>query len=166
MATLTFGANAKSDRVPEYARRVIDDILRAARCPFALATSTARTPAGQAAVMWSNLNAYGVDKQRALYAAAGDEVIEVYRTLRAKGESRERTIVAMTAKIVELGPERVSRHCADPSKLCVIDIAPSSVLSKARFEAAVRADGRVAKFLLPPLDPAYHLEIPIPEETA
>jgi hypothetical protein len=48
--------------------------------------------------------------------------------------------------------------------LTVIDIAPSSVMNKPAFEAAVRADKRVKLFLGPSnSDPAYHLEIPIPQ---
>jgi hypothetical protein len=39
-------------------------------------------------------------------------------------------------------------------------VAPSSIAKKAAFEKAVKADRRVSKFITPPLDPGYHLEIP------
>ncbi|MND09835.1 hypothetical protein D3C83_334710 [compost metagenome] len=54
----------------------------------------------------------------------------------------------------------MSRHAADPRVLNVFDVAPSSVANRAAFEQAVRAEPRVAKFLVPPKDPGYHLEIP------
>jgi len=68
----------------------------------------------------------------------------------------------MTAKIKSIGPRKVSRHIGDPKKLNVIDIAPSSIriTFRDKFEAAVKRESRVSKFLAPPVDPAYHLEIP------
>ena len=58
-------------------------------------------------------------------------------------------------------------HVADPIKLNVIDIAPSSIDPGLRklFVDAVLGDERVAKYLGPPKDPAYHLEIPQPEKS-
>ena len=47
-------------------------------------------------------------------------------------------------------------------KLCVFDVAPSSIASKEakkRFTKEAKAHASVAKFLEPPADPAYHLEI-------
>jgi hypothetical protein len=67
----------------------------------------------------------------------------------------------MERKIIELGPPNVSRHTADPNVLAVIDSAPTSITDRAAFERAVKADGPVSLFLQPPLDPAYHVEIPI-----
>jgi hypothetical protein len=70
----------------------------------------------------------------------------------------------MTREILRIGPTRVSRHAADPRVLNVFDVAPSSVARRAAFERAVRADRRVARFLIPPQDPGYHLEIPQPAD--
>jgi hypothetical protein len=69
----------------------------------------------------------------------------------------------MEKEIIKIGPGKVSRHCADPAVLNVVDIAPSSISKKQAFEDAVDAaigQGKVSKFILPPTDPAYHLEIP------
>lgn len=44
-----------------------------------------------------------------------------------------------------------------PNVLCVFDVTTSSITKK-----AVKADERVQKFITPPLDPVYHLEIPQP----
>jgi hypothetical protein len=47
--------------------------------------------------------------------------------------------------------------------LNVFDVAPSSIKDKVAFERAVKAERRVTKFLTPPDDPGYHLEIPQPK---
>ena len=67
----------------------------------------------------------------------------------------------MQAKILEIGPQNVSRHCAIPTVKSVFDVAPSSIpdIKKPAFEAAIAASFNVDKFLKPPIDPAYHIEI-------
>lgn len=67
----------------------------------------------------------------------------------------------MAAKIVELGPANVSKHCGDSSTRCVVDIDPASIVHKTKFIEEAGKDSRVSKFLQPPADPAYHLEIPV-----
>jgi hypothetical protein len=158
--TISFGTNAKRAFVSAQARKVIEDILKAAGLTSCLISSTARSPADQARIMFENIEAHGVANQKALYAAAGDAVIDTYSQAKKAGKTPKQIQAAMEAKIISIGPAKVSRHCADPKKLVVVDIAPSSIGSKSAFEKAVRADKRVKKFLLPPLDPAYHLEIP------
>jgi len=104
-----------------------------------------------------------VARQKQLYAAAGDMVIDEYVKAKKAGKTEIEIKAAMEAKIIAIGPTRISHHAADPNILCVFDVAPSSIAKKADFEKAVRADKRVKKFLLPPVDPAYHLEIPQPQ---
>jgi hypothetical protein len=157
---ISFGPNAKREFVSAQARTVIEDILQASGLSSCLISSTARTPADQARIMYGNIETHGVDNQKALYAAAGDMVIDAYSQAKKAGKTPAQIKAAMEAKIISIGPAKVSRHCADPKKLVVVDIAPSSISSKSLFERTVRADKRVKKFLLPPLDPAYHLEIP------
>lgn len=158
--TIKFGKNAREDFVSSNARKVIEEILQAAGLTSCLVTSTARTPAAQARAMFNNIVATSVAKQKALYAAAGDMVIDAYVEAKKAGKTSVQIKAAMEAKIIAIGPAKVSRHCADPTKLVVVDIAPSSISNKSSFEKAVRAEKRVNKFLLPPADPAYHLEIP------
>ena len=159
---IKFGANAKKENVTNFALKVLEDILQAAGLTSALITSTARTPAEQARVMFNNIVASSVLKQKRLYAAAGDAVIDEYVKAKKAGRTPIEIKAAMEAKIIALGPTKVSHHAADPNVLCVFDVAPSSIAKKAAFEKAVRADKRVKKFIVPPLDPAYHLEIPQP----
>jgi Transglycosylase SLT domain len=160
--TVRWGDNARGDTVPPHALGVLQDIARAAGLSDVLVSSTQRTPKDQARVMYDNCRRHGPDSQRQLYSKYGDQVIDVYVTEAADGADPQRVRAAMEDKIMDLGPANVSRHTADPRVLTVIDVAPSSVRDKVAFERAVKADRRVKTFLLPPTDPAYHLEIPAP----
>jgi hypothetical protein len=108
-----------------------------------------------------------VTAQKALYKAPGKAVIDEYVKAKKAGKSNDEIKAAMEAKINALGPENVSHHCADPSRLNVVDISPLSLTNKLAFEKAtnaVKAKGTVSKFLTPGNnDPAYHLEIPQPK---
>ena len=86
--------------------------------------------------MYDNLEKYGIDNQRALYGSYGDRVIDVYEQNADRPE--QEVIELMTAKINELGPSNVSRHCRiDNSDLNVFDIAYSSLSNKERFIDAI-----------------------------
>jgi hypothetical protein len=159
---ITFGPNAKAADVTDFSRQVLTDILRAAGLSKVIVSSTSRLPADQARVMYANLESQGVAAQLKLYKEPGRKVIEVYRQGKLAGKDAATIKKLMTDEIVRLGPTTVSRHASDPKILNVFDVAPSSVAKRPEFEAAVRAETRVAKFLLPPNDPGYHLEIPQP----
>ncbi|MBL9031151.1 MAG: carboxypeptidase regulatory-like domain-containing protein [Phycisphaerae bacterium] len=136
--------------------RVLKEILKAAGLKSAKITSGSRDAYNQARVMYDNIVEHGVDHQKNLYAAAGDKVIDVY--VANKDKSREEIIEAMKAKVIELGPSTVSKHCSDDYD--VIDVAPSSISDGPAFVKAAKAHSDVTNFLEPPDDPAYHLEIP------
>ena len=160
---IKFSKNAKKENVTNFSLQVLEDILQAAGLSSALISSTARTPAEQARVMFNNIEATSVAAQKKLYAAAGDAVIDEYVKAKKANKTPTEVKAAMEAKIISIGPTNVSHHAADPNVLCVFDVAPSSITQKAAFEKAVKADKRVKKFITPPLDPAYHLEIPQPD---
>ena len=159
---IKYGTKANAKDVTEFSLAVLKDILRTAGLRSALVSSTARSPAQQARVMYNNIVAKGVAAQKKLYAAAGDAVIDAYVKAKAAKKSPDQIKAAMEAKIIELGPSSVSHHAADPKILNVFDVAPSSIEDKKAFELAVSKEKRVSKFLLPPNDPGYHLEIPQP----
>lgn len=161
---IKFGKNAKRESVTSFSLQVLEDILQAAGLNGAVVSSTARTPADQARIMFNNIESHGVAAQKKLYGAAGDAVIDEYVKAKKAKKTPAEIRAAMEAKIIAIGPTKVSHHTADPSVLCVFDVAPSSITNKAAFEKAVRADKRVRKFITPPLDPGYHLEIPQPSE--
>ncbi|HYG12021.1 MAG TPA: hypothetical protein VD835_18885 [Pyrinomonadaceae bacterium] len=162
---IKFGSKAKKENVTNYSLKVLEDIMLAAGISTAVISSTSRTPADQARVMFNNIEATSVAAQKKLYAAAGDSVIDEYVKAKAAKKTPIEIKAAMEAKIIAIGPTKVSHHAADPNILCVFDVAPSSIARKAAFEKAVRADKRVSKFITPPLDPGYHLEIPQPKAT-
>jgi hypothetical protein len=163
---ITFGPNARPAALTDFSRGVLTDILRAAGLSRAVISSTSRSPADQARVMFANLEREGIEAQRRLYKEPGRKVIEVYRQGKLAGKGAAAIQALMTAEIVRLGPTTVSRHASDPKILNVFDVAPGSIADRPLFEAKVRAEGRVAKFLLPPTDPGYHLEIPQPPGVA
>lgn len=155
-------------KVTQYSLKVLQDIMSVSGVPRVIITSTARTPAEQARIMFENIERHGIDHQKRLYGNYGDRVIDHYLILKQSGKNRSEIITGMTAKIYQLGPGKVSRHVGDPLKLNVVDIAPSSieVPRRAVFEDAIKNEARVSRFLLPPGDPAYHLEIPQPQQGA
>lgn len=160
---IAFGPNAKAESVTPFSRQVLTAILEKAGLRRVVISSTSRNASEQARVMFQNLEQFGVEHQKRLYAAAGDQVIEVYRRAKAAGKPAAEIRELMTQEILRIGPTRVSRHASDPKVLNVFDVAPSSVTDRAAFERAVRAEPRVAKFLVPPNDPGFHLEIPQPQ---
>ena len=168
MATIQFLNAAKSMQfVSDYSRSVLIDIMRKAGVQSILITSTARTPADQARIMYENIERYGVAHQKLLYSKYGDQVIDEYSKYKSKKHHKQFIISMMQAKIIALDPSKVSNHVADPMKLNVIDIAPSSIVPSLRalFVDAVQGETRVTKYLGPPSDPAYHLEILQPEKS-
>ncbi|HKO58835.1 MAG TPA: hypothetical protein VJ276_23410 [Thermoanaerobaculia bacterium] len=160
---IVFGPNAKSADVSEWSLSVLRDLMRTADVARLTITSTQRSPQDQARVMFDNIERDGVARQKALYKPAGQSVIDAYAAAKAAGKSAADIKAAMVARIMEIGPEKVSRHAADPKVLNVFDISPASVANQAEFVDAARNDGRVAKVLTPAEnDPAFHLEIPQP----
>src|SRR3954468_15229483 len=150
-ADIKFGKNAKKENVTNFSMQVLEDILQAAGINSAIISSTARTPADQARVMFDNIVSQGVAAQKKLYAAAGDLVIDEYVKAKKAGKTPIEIKAAMGGKIIAVGPTKISHHAADPLVLCVFDVAPSSIAKKAEFERAVTKDKRVSKFLKPPL---------------
>lgn len=158
--SIVFGPNAKPSDVSPYSLGVLQDVMNAANVVKLTISSTQRSPADQARVMYNNLETQGVAAQRKLYKPPGQAIIDVYVAGKAAKKTADAIKADMTAKILELGPEKVSHHAADPKVLNVFDVAPSSVADVAAFQNAAKSDKRVSKFLTPPNDPGLHFEIP------
>lgn len=167
--TIKFSPTAKASDMTDYSLKILKDILFKACIKSATISSTARDSANQARVMYDNLIGtgpkQGEKEQRNLYKGRdGIKVIDVYVELAEQKKSREEIIGAMKQKIEELGPENVSKHASDPKVYNVFDVAPSSISKKEAFEAAVRKDPRVTRFITPKKgDPGYHFEITQPK---
>jgi hypothetical protein len=164
--SITFGPKANQAVVSVHTINILTEILVNAKLASCIITSTSRTPADQARIMFNNIVNKGVASQMALYKLPGQAVIKEFERAKAAGKDDAGVIAAMEARINALGPMTVSRHCADPAKLNVVDVAPSSVANGARFVNAVQAAikaGKVSKLLTPANnDPAFHIEIPQP----
>ena len=109
--------------------------------------------------MYENIQRHGVEHQKRLYGPNGDAVIDVY--VARRGDPRAEVIAAMEAKIREIGPGKVSKHSSHTHH--VIDVAPSTIMNRPAFEAALEraeAGDLISKYITPPEDPAYHIEIP------
>lgn len=161
---VTFGSGAKSSDVSAHSLSVLKTVMATAGVSTVVISSTARNPFNQARVMFNNIKSTSVAAQKNLYAAAGDAVIDVFVAAQNAGKNRNETISLMEAKIIAIGPQKVSHHAADLSKMNVFDVAPSSIPSskKSGWEAAIKANKSIAKFIFPPLDPGYHFEIKQP----
>jgi hypothetical protein len=148
----------QGNALPDPAAKVLREILKAAGLSRATVTSVGRTPAEQARVMYENCVSKGVKFNKDLYAAAGDKVVDVYAD--NKDKPREKIIQLMLAKILEVGPAKVSKHISDTHY--VFDVAPSSIpkAKQPAFLKAINAHKAVSKVIPPPTDPAYHIEIP------
>lgn len=162
--TIQFGEKAKEDAVSDYSRGVLSDIAKQAQERHILITSTARTPEDQARAMYNNLEIRGVRDQQRLYNPKGDAVIDVYVAAKAEGKTSDQIQPLMAQKVRDLNWS--SGHLANPDKLNVIDIAPSSIENRKAFEDALskaKENGTISKYFGPKNnDPAYHIEIPQP----
>ena len=148
----------EGNTLPAPAAKVLKEILKAAGLPRATVTSVSRTPADQARVMYDNCVSKGVAFNKNMYAAAGDKVVDVYAA--NKTSPRDTVIALMLAKLLEVGPEKVSKHISDTHY--TFDVAPSSIPAGKQpgFLTAIKAHKAVSKVIPPPTDPAFHIEIP------
>lgn len=88
-----------SAKVSAHSRTVLQDILVASGVPQITITSTARTPAEQARIMFENIEQHGIFHQKRLYGRYGDKIIDEYSALKQQGKTKADIIAGMTTKI-------------------------------------------------------------------
>ncbi|MPW27791.1 hypothetical protein F9L16_02125 [Agarivorans sp. B2Z047] len=159
--------------VSEYSKKVIKLALKEAGMKHAVITSTLRTPAQQAAIMYRNAKA-NLQKQYRLYGSVGDRVLDVYAENSSKGKSE--VIKLMEEKILaELASgNRTSKHCvsiSDYKNLNIIDIGVNSTraasldsFNKVKFTNALKAlktEGYISGFIdeTSKSNQCWHIEI-------
>jgi hypothetical protein len=164
---IEFGPNAKTTDISEYSRSIIKKIMAESEVYNIKITSTARDAYDQARVMYENIVAFGVVHQKKLYANAGDQVIDAYSEAKAAGKDKNGIISFMKAKILALGPTKVSTHATEVSRLNVFDVAPSSISEdkKNKWEASIKSNSDIRNYIFPPDDPGYHFEIEQPNQS-
>ena len=175
MATIVYQSGVPP--LPEWAHNLLSIYIDRAKvtAPVVI-SSTYRTPQDQARAMYSNI----VAGNKVDYAAAtGGKVVAVGQKGVDKGDSRDKVLADMVAKIEEIGPGKISNHM-DPD-MTVCDIRPSQISVTdakkliARF-LKEKKDNNIGEFLYPEgfgapegyRDPAIHVQIlnvPPPENT-
>ena len=117
--------------------------------------STMRTPEDQARIMSDLVKTGGMAEQKKLYGPNGRAVLDKYPDQKA-----------MVNKINEIGPDKVSNHLGDPSKINVVDISRYSggIKNPKGFSEKLSSDKRVQRVLSPwnSKDKAIHTEVPQP----
>ncbi len=160
---ISYDASADKTTMTATAIKTLKEICSKACISSVKITSTARTAKDQARVMYEMMQAKGAKYAKKLYGTNGKKVVEVYEASEKKKLSADDIKQAMLDKINELGPSNVSHHVvSDDGKICVFDVAPSSIAdaeAKKRFVKETKAHASVGKFYEPPADPAYHLEV-------
>lgn len=159
--------------VSDYAIKVAQKALTAAKMNAAVITSTLRLPAKQAEIMYGNavINLAG---QKALYGANGDAVLKVYEDNKSK--SKADVIALMAAKVEELlnAGKQVSNHVSTATHYAtynVFDIGVNSTKAKAgksfnmagltKAFWALKKDGYISTFIdeTAKSNTCWHLEI-------
>jgi len=146
------------ESLPDAPRNLLIQILQEAGISSARVSSGPRNAHEQAVVMYENLQSQSLADQKELYMQPGKQVIAVYEA--NAGKSKAEVIAAMEAKINELGPSTVSKHC--DNSYYAFDVGPPSIQGHEKaFVDAVKAHmPPITKFLVPPADPGYHIQIP------
>lgn len=161
--TITFGPNVNKTVISTFALDFVKNMLSRSGNLKATITSSAKTPEDQARIMYDNIESKGVESQKKLYNSFADKVIDVYVESKNQGKNRLTIISDMTLKINQIGPDNISKHMGDYTKLVVLDIAPSSIIHKDSWAAVLKETEQTVpgfNFIMPPQDPAFHLEIP------
>jgi hypothetical protein len=163
MVKISYSPSADESAMTSIAIQTLREICSKACIGSVTISSTARTATDQARVVYENLKLPdGVKEGKSLYGANGKKVIAVYEESVKNKLGADETKKAMLDKINELGPNNVSHHIvSDDSKICVFDVAPSSIkdAAKPRFIKEATEHTSVVKFFQPPADKAYHLEV-------
>ena len=144
--------------VSEYSKNILRQIAKNSNYTRVVISSTARTPRRQAEIMYNNIIANGLQKQRDTYKQPGQRVLDVYETQKKAGKSKEEIIQTMTNKINELGASKVSRHCADFNIVNVVDI-PHSSLGKNKEKFKNEAIKLLSKINVLDENNCYHIVI-------
>lgn len=148
--------------VPEYSKNILRQIAKNSNYTRVVISSTARTPRWQAEIMYNNIIANGLQKQRDTYKQPGQRVLDVYEIQKKAGKSKEEIIQTMTNKINDLGASSVSTHCADFNIVNVVDIPHSSLgVNKTDFKSQaqkLQREGKITQIL--DENGCYHIIIP------
>ncbi|WP_223150991.1 lysozyme family protein [Flavobacterium ajazii] len=148
------GQSAHEDAVSQNSINILKEVGRASNNNDIYITSTARTPHDQARIMFDNCER-DLQEQRNTYLEPGQKIIDVYVT--NVNKTRNQVISLMEAKINELGPTTVSKHCANPNVINVFDVPISRLINPNDFLTEIQKRTEVDQVLIE--NAVYHVEI-------
>jgi len=148
------GQSAHEDAVSQNSIRILKEVGRVSNNNDIYITSTARTPHDQARIMFDNCER-DLQEQRNTYLDPGQKVIDVY--VANVNKTRNQVIGLMEAKINELGPTTVSKHCANPNVINVFDVPISRLINPSDFLTEIQKRTEVDQVLIE--NAVYHIEI-------
>lgn len=117
---IDFSIGADSSVVSEKSLNILRQASIASNNNHIKITSTLRSPAKQAELMYDYNLIKGFVKQYGLYGSIGDQVIRVHEE--NVGKSKEDILDLMVNKINQLEPSNVSKHCGNHNDVNVFDI--------------------------------------------
>ena len=161
---IVFEKGVDSTTISESSIKLLKEMAKNSNNTKIHITSTVRTPRKQAQIMYSYIVSEGLQNQYTLYGPNGDKVIDVYVKNKKLNKSKDEIINAMEAKIKELGPDNVSRHCGNHSKRNVFDISynPTKLANAKSFLQQINLkvkDKSISKFIDEKKRNCYHIEI-------
>lgn len=157
----------KGRPVPSEARKVLIEILRKAELTSARVTSTSRTAAEQAKVIFDYINERGYERALELYGPHGDTIVQVCdKSYEQTGKCTAPVLAEMVEetrrqlKLLEQQGEQRTELMHTSDTHYTIDIDPSSVSDHGAFESAATAHAQVSRLLKPAEHHnSYHVEI-------
>lgn len=164
--TILYGANANSSSLSSKSLNILEKLCENTDNPSPRISRTASSPSEQARIMYNLLEDEeegGKEYCRKMYGSAGDKVIDVWVKYKKADSTAAEIREQMTAKINELGPENVSKHCGDFKIRNTFDVGPNSINNQTAFEDST--DSYVTKKVIEKFlnqddyDPAYHIQI-------
>lgn len=160
---IRYSGSAKASLMSQTAIDVLHEVCETAEVTEITITSIKRTVQDQARIMFHDIQTKGIAYPKKLYGESGRAVADVYEEKTKQGLREAEIRMAMILKMEELGPGTISHHIDDEGLgLCVFDIGPKSVRPVNKLKSladAIAAHSKVQKFLQPPRDVAFHLEI-------
>tara|TARA_R110002153_G_scaffold120128_1_gene265329 strand:- start:521 stop:1327 length:807 start_codon:yes stop_codon:yes gene_type:complete len=169
LGVLSSNSEAQSlsgENLPEPAREFLMDALTASGLSSGRVSSFERTAKRQAELLLGVIKDVGVVAAKVKYGDAADKVIDIY--IAKKDLLTEPALIqAMTdevnAQVSSMGPGRKQMMHIPPTNHYTFDVAPSSILNKARFKQELQGHPEVVpgRFFPPDVgEKAFHIELP------
>lgn len=151
---INYSSSANKSTVSDYTTSVLVDVMNTTGESSVQVNSTARSIEEQVSLMSDMVESRGISAQKKMYGSAGDKVLDKYPDEKAMLE---------TAKAI--GPNKISKHCADLNQMNVVDVSPvnGGIKNAKSFSSNAQANPSVTTVLSPwttTFDPAIHIEIP------